>query len=77
MGDVPSPGDTVVVSRIDQPLFIRKWNRKQVTERESYPIGGRVMDMQSGAGFFSDGWGFLPWTWSTRETNVFEVWKIE
>ena len=39
--------------------------------------GGRIMDLKSGAGFFSTYWGYLPWSWGSNETNHFEVWQVE
>jgi Dolichyl-phosphate-mannose-protein mannosyltransferase len=76
-GEVPQPGDVVVVSRIDNPVFISKWDRWRMLSRTSYSNRGRVMDRQAGAGFFSSGFGYLPWVWTNGESNVFEVWRIE
>jgi 4-amino-4-deoxy-L-arabinose transferase-like glycosyltransferase len=77
LGEVPQPGDTVVVAAIDDYFFARNWQSKQVTGRFPYDSAGRVMDRRAGAGFFSNGYGYLPWAWSKGEANVFEIWKIE
>jgi hypothetical protein len=74
----PRPGEMVVVSFIDLPMFATKWTRYSVVERwsENCP-GGRVMDYEEGAGFFSNAFGTLPWVWSSKDNNKFEVWRIE
>lgn len=77
LGDVPQPGDTVVVSLIDQGPFVQKWTQKSVVARVTYDHPGRVMDKHAGAGFFTNGYGWLPWVWAKGDANVFEVWKIE
>jgi len=72
------PGDIVVISLADQPLFPQKWTRRRLIEERSFSKPGiRVMDRASGAGFFSCPWGYLPVTWSSDQTNQFEVWQIE
>jgi hypothetical protein len=76
-GDVPRAGDIVVVSRVDVTPFQSEWIRKSVLYRASYDGSGRVMDSVAGAGFFSNEFGYLPWMWSDRESNVFEVWRLE
>ncbi len=74
----PQPGDIVVVSLIDLPLFANKWTRYSVMERWCLNRpGGRVMDRDVGAGFFSNRFGPLPWVWSKEDNNKFEVWRIE
>jgi hypothetical protein len=74
----PQPGDVVVVSFIELPMFATKWTRYSVVERwsENSP-GGRVIDHEEGAGFFSNPFGNLPWVWSKKDNNKFEVWRIE
>jgi hypothetical protein len=32
--------------------------------------------MGKGAGFYSNGWGYLPWTWRRGELARFEVWRV-
>ena len=36
---------------------------------------GRVLDPP--AGFFSNGWGPLPWRWSREELTRIQVWRIQ
>lgn len=74
----PQPGDTIVVSFADNPLSTHRDIRRRVLdERSDIEPGGRVMDLDAHAGFFSNGWGPLPWAWGRGETNRFEVWKVE
>jgi hypothetical protein len=37
---------------------------------------GRVMDRSAGAGFYSDGYGYLPWSWGTGEVDQYEQWLV-
>jgi hypothetical protein len=75
----PQPGDTVVVSQIDFPRFAHDWTGRRVIRRFCYASGsvGRVMDFDARVGFFSSPYGYLPWKWGARESNCFEVWRIE
>jgi hypothetical protein len=34
------------------------------------------MDSAAGAGFYSDGYGYLPWAWGTGEVDLFELWMV-
>ncbi|HYW45518.1 MAG TPA: glycosyltransferase family 39 protein [Bryobacteraceae bacterium] len=77
LGITPNTGDIIVVSLIDVPAFARNWTRKRVIQRVAYDSGGRVMDMDAGAGFFSNVYGYLPWVWAKGDANVFEVWRVE
>jgi hypothetical protein len=76
---LPNPGDTIVVSEIDMPRFVRSEIRKSVVRQFCYPSSsiGRVMDVRAGAGFFSSAYGYLPWVWGQGEASCFEVWKAE
>jgi hypothetical protein len=75
---LPKAGDIVVTSYADAPfLTYREFRRTVLDDWEDDDPGGRVMDFFAGAGFFSNGWGALPWVWGTGETNRFEVWKVE
>jgi hypothetical protein len=40
-------------------------------------FGGRVMSRRAGAGFFSNGWGYLPWSLGSDEIERFDVWEVE
>lgn len=66
------PGDVqrMVVARYRSRI------RHIVRLQEGRP-GGRTMDMTHGAGFFSNAWGDLPWTWSSEPLDAFDLWRIE
>jgi hypothetical protein len=34
------------------------------------------MDRSAGAGFYTEGYGYLPWSWGTGEVDHYELWKI-
>jgi hypothetical protein len=76
---LPQRGDIVVVSRIDYPRFAQKWSARTVLERvpDTGNGIGRVMDAEAGVGFFSNGYGYLPWAWGPGRGSRFEVWKVE
>ena len=38
--------------------------------------GGRIIDPALGVGFYSNGWGYLPWGWSSSELDRFDLWRI-
>ena len=70
----PSAGD-VLVAGLKARLVQRYANREPV----SLPLlfdtpGGRVET--SGAGFFSNLHGLLPWVWSSDELGRIEVWRV-
>ncbi len=76
---LPQPGDIIVISQIDLPVFPRNWSARRVIRRASYMSGGfgRVMDFQARAGFFSSLYGYLPWIWGSGDASRFEVWRVE
>jgi hypothetical protein len=39
--------------------------------------GGRIMDANLNAGFFSNAWGFLPWAWGDGLVDGFDLLRIE
>jgi hypothetical protein len=39
--------------------------------------GGRIMSREHGAGFFSNGWGYLPWSWGSEPVDRYELWVLE
>ncbi|MBI5507363.1 MAG: hypothetical protein HY903_01295 [Deltaproteobacteria bacterium] len=71
---LPQPGDVVVSGpqggRL-QGLPRRSLERQEIFDRP----GGRVLG--AGAGFYSDTFGFLPWSYGTGEIGRIEVWRIE
>lgn len=73
-GVLPAPGDVVVVGlgggRIEQCA-----HRTLVASERFGGPGGRVLG--EGAGFYSNGFGPLPWSWGSGELGRVEVWRIE
>jgi hypothetical protein len=35
------------------------------------------MNYSAGVGFYSNGYGFFPWTWHNGEIECVSIWKIE
>jgi len=35
------------------------------------------MDIGSGAGFYSDGYGYLPWSWAKGDIDQYEIWRVQ
>ena len=76
----PQPGDIVIVSWIDLSHFAVEWTgAREVLQSVSYTNAppGRIMDLAAGAGFFSNGFGYLPWAWGRGDSSRFEVWRVE
>lgn len=73
-GILPAPGELVVVGlgggRIEQCA-----HRTLVASERFGGPGGRVLG--EGAGFYSNGFGPLPWSWGSGELGRVEVWRIE
>jgi hypothetical protein len=36
--------------------------------------GGRIMSKEAGAGFYSNGWGYLPWAWGDDVIDAVDLW---
>jgi hypothetical protein len=71
----PANGDLVVVSANSEPHIVDAEMEALVpagTTRLGGP-GGRVMDKEAGAGFYSNAWGFLPWSWGRDFADSFSV----
>jgi hypothetical protein len=39
--------------------------------------GGRVMSRSAGAGFYSNSWGYLPWSWGNEPVDAVDLWLAE
>ena len=42
-----------------------------------YPLMESLVHRAQGAGFFSNGWGYLPWAWGSDPVDRYELWVIE
>jgi hypothetical protein len=75
----PMRGDVVVESTTCDPQIAMEDLANvavkigRVEEREP---GGRIMDRARGAGFYSNGWGLLPWSWGDGIVEAVDVWQF-
>jgi hypothetical protein len=73
----PSPGDIVVSSSVDRPVgLLPVLPRTLVETWGSTAPSGQVMSKAANAGFFSDLWGLLPWSWGPPDGSGFHVWRV-
>jgi hypothetical protein len=79
----PVAGDLIVTSRNSEPGFAilqmlaeRYPTVSHLTRIEDREAGGRIMNARLGAGFFSNGWGYLPWAWGDDPLDTFDLWQI-
>ncbi|HEY2775513.1 MAG TPA: hypothetical protein VGK20_15840 [Candidatus Binatia bacterium] len=74
----PSRGDYFVTANVTisggVPAGFR--DRELVATVKDDRPGGRLIDSKAGAGFWSNGWGFLPWVWSGDELDRFDLWRL-
>jgi hypothetical protein len=73
-GRLPKLGDVVVVGEQGWVLQL-SWKKQQRLRRLDFDEpGGRILTPP--AGFFSNGWGPLPWVWSDEPLSPIEVWEF-
>jgi hypothetical protein len=74
----PRNGDLVVACRNCEPHILPDEMEALVPVRRVAHAeqGGRVMDRPSGAGFFSNTWGYLPWSWGRGAPDGFDVYLV-
>ena len=74
----PHWGDLVIASgHAEDELMGAMPNKRLVEAQGDTRPGGRVMSRALDAGFFSNGWGYLPWAWGNDPVDRYEVWSIE
>lgn len=74
----PRWGDVVIASlHAEDELMGAMPNKRLVASLVDAHPGGRVMSRALGAGFFSNGWGYLPWWWGDGAVDRYDVWSIE
>lgn len=74
----PVRGDLVVSGTVTiTGVQIRVFRERELlaTVTENAP-GGRIIAPELGVGFYSNGWGYLPWGWGRGEIDRFELWRI-
>jgi len=74
----PIPGDLVLWSSADRCHALEYVPQRKLLRSWTFDdAGGRVMSGPDQAGFYSSGWGYLPWSWGSGTINHFELWKVE
>ncbi|HEX4824962.1 MAG TPA: hypothetical protein VFV19_11690 [Candidatus Polarisedimenticolaceae bacterium] len=74
----PHWGDLVIASgHAEGELMGAMPNKRLVSSLDDTRPGGRIMSRACDAGFFSNGWGYLPWAWGSDSVDRYEVWSIE
>lgn len=76
----PIAGEIVVASAHAEGQIIEAFPlRRLIASYVDDAPGGRIMSMKDGAGFFSNGWGYLPYTFtfSRSEIERINVWQME
>ena len=74
----PTPGDLIVSSQVTiYAIPIQTFPKRELlaTVSDKSP-GGRIISSELGAGFYSNGWGYLPWAWGSTEVDRFELWRV-
>jgi 4-amino-4-deoxy-L-arabinose transferase-like glycosyltransferase len=74
----PQRGDYVVSAEVTitgVPIEAFRGRELVATIADDAP-GGRIVSSADGAGFYSNGWGYLPWVWSSRPVDRFQLWRI-
>jgi 4-amino-4-deoxy-L-arabinose transferase-like glycosyltransferase len=74
---IPTAGDVVVVGLQGRLANMLCPHKTLVSRRVFDEPGGRVLSVDSNAGFFSNNWGMLPWSWGHGELGRIEVWRID
>jgi hypothetical protein len=72
----PRPGDYIVYSSFRSGALGEEHYGRRVDRVIDRGPGGRIMDRSVGAGFYSDGYGFLPWSWASAEVDQYELWLV-
>jgi hypothetical protein len=74
----PSPGDLAVSSlaSLGQTILLFPERTLLATVSDATP-GGRVMDKRAGAGFYSNSWGYFPWSWGNDIIDRIDLWRID
>jgi len=74
----PSPGDVLVSSSATPHLPLDRFpNRVFIAECLQTSSFGRVMNSTARVGFYSNAYGYFPWTWRNGEIEDITIWKIQ
>jgi len=74
----PVPGDLMVTSAMTGLGFIDAIpQRRLIATVTDLRPGGRVMSRSAGAGFFTNGFGYLPWAWAHEPADRYDLWQLD
>lgn len=73
----PRPGDLILTNAVRSAPADEDAYRALVhlDRYEDRTPGGRVMSWAAGAGFFSNAWGYLPWSWGDDLIDAIDLWQ--
>lgn len=74
--EAPAPGDFIAYSSFRSGALGKDHLGQLVDKVVDAGPAGRVMDASVGAGFYSDIYGYLPWSWGTGEIDQYELWRV-
>ena len=73
----PAPGDLLVSSSAAPHLPLDRFpNRKLVAEFRESSRFGQIMNHSAAVGFYSNAYGYFPWTWRNGEIEAVTIWEI-
>lgn len=73
---VPAPGDIIVsCSSGKEPIENLHLPYKHLDHVAVGEPGGRIFGGEPSAGFYSNYWGYLPWSWGRDPLTTFDVWQ--
>jgi hypothetical protein len=73
----PTSGDFLVSTSVAPNLTLVKFPNRQLVKTISETSRlGRIMNSSASAGFYSNGYGYLPWTWHNGGIEYITIWKI-
>jgi hypothetical protein len=78
----PPPGSLLVIpDEVAKPADMPESLRRRLRLAYNQPVSGRIplrlMSFQAGAGYYSAGWGPLPYAWSRLPFEEFHFWQVE
>ncbi|MBW2401494.1 MAG: hypothetical protein JRG80_19935, partial [Deltaproteobacteria bacterium] len=74
--EAPVPGDFIVYSSFRSGALGEDYVGQLVDRVVDEGPAGRVMDGNSGAGFYSDSYGYLPWSFADSKVDQYEIWRV-
>jgi 4-amino-4-deoxy-L-arabinose transferase-like glycosyltransferase len=74
----PSKGDVLVSTSTAPHASLDKFpDRVLIGSVHEVSKFGQIMNYSAGVGFYSNGYGFFPWTWRNGEIEYVTIWKIQ